>query len=316
MTKSSREGFGRFVLVVAVLSLLAVAFESTAHTAAAVTTVTAYKAQVPVNVTAPYQPSEWSDTLQFSEKSSEMAVAFKQNGTGLLFMMRWNESSTACYDTYCFGGIELGYLNNTEEMGTPSTPTIMILVSQSSTNHVDEFVSTGDQTPSAVEGYGYSTQSTCGLDVISNEYIATCYRPFALHNASPYDPFPSLVAGSPIEIAFAVGEFTVPGLHDASDMSTYVLQISNSLYTATSTASSSTSSSTTVAASNETSSSSTSSSASSKSSSSETTTSTTSIITTSAPSTPSASVYAEELAVIVVGFSVLMLVVLTKYRSR
>ena len=37
---------------------------------------------------------------------------------------------------------------------------------------------------------------------------------------------------------------------------------------------------------------------------------------TSAPSAPSTAIYIEELAVIVVGYSLLILVILTKYRSR
>ena len=46
-----------------------------------------------------------------------MSVAFKQNGTGLLFLMMWNQSSSQCSDTHCYGGIELGNPSNTAVMG-------------------------------------------------------------------------------------------------------------------------------------------------------------------------------------------------------
>lgn len=285
-----------------------------AHPASAVTTITAYKAQTPVTLSSPYQQSEWTDTPQFFEKASEMTVAFKQNGTGLLFLMQWTKSSF-CTDTACFGGIELGHMNNTAEMGSPTTPTIMILASQSFKGNVDEFVSTGDQTPTPVESYGYTTQSVCNLALVGQQYTAECYRPFALHNASPYDF--NLGVGSTVEIAFAVGEFTSPGDHLASDMITYVLAITNQTYTATSTTSATSTPESSSVSSSSTQSTTASSSSTSLTSSSSTTlpsssTSSVSVVTTA----PSPTTYAEELAVIVVGFSVLILVVVIKYRSR
>lgn len=287
---------------------------ASAHPVSAVTTITAYKAQTPVNLSSPYQQSEWTDTPQFFEKASEMTVAFKQNGTGLLFLMQWTESSF-CTDTACFGGIELGHMNNTAEMGTPITPTIMILASPSFKGDVDEFISTGDQTPTSVESYGYITQSVCNLALAGQQYTAECYRPFALHNASPYDF--NLGVGSTVEIAFAVGEFTSPGDHLASDMITYVLTITNQTYTATSTTSAtSTSESSSGSSSGTQSTTSLSSSTTPTPSSSTTLTSSSSSAVSAVTAAPNPTIYAEELAVIVVGFSALILVVLTKYRSR
>ena len=201
------------------------------------TTLTAYKATLPVTLGGVYSASQWSDTPLISETNSGMTVAFKQNESGLLFLLIWNQSSPYCTDKYCFGGIELGHLNNTAEMGSPSTPTIMILVSLAFNGSVDEFISTGEQTPESVESAGYRTQSTCVLGTSGTQYTAECYRPFSLTDASPYD-FPNLTAGSTIEIGFAVGEFSQPGTHVASDMSTYTLTISGQTYTATTTTSS------------------------------------------------------------------------------
>jgi hypothetical protein len=196
----------------------------------ATTSITAYKAQTPVTINGVVSPGEWTDTPQVTEPTSGITYAFKQNGTGLLFLLEWQHSSTYCYDKWCFGGIEIANQSNYGEMGSPSTPTIMILLSQGFQKGYDEFISMGDTTPTAVEQDGYATQSVCALNVTNGNYVAECYRPFHLVNASPYDPFPVLVSGSPIEIAFAVGEFSSPGLHEATDMSTYTLALSNQTY--------------------------------------------------------------------------------------
>ena len=194
-------------------------------------TITAYRAQYHVSLDGIVQAGEWSDTPMISISGAGMAVAFKQNGTGLLFLLEWNASSIFCYDQNCFGGIELGDLNNTGVMGTGTTPTIMPLLSQSFKKGYDEFISTTEGVPSPVESSGYATQSTCGFTVSNGHYTAECYRPFHLTRASPSDPFYNLAAGSPIEIGFAVGEFSVPGLHEATDMSSYLLSLSNQTYT-------------------------------------------------------------------------------------
>ncbi len=290
------------------------------------TTITAYKSQIPVNVSSPYQPSQWTDTPSFTEPTSGMTFAVKQNGTGWLFLMIWQQSSVYCYDEYCFGGIELGHMNNTQPMGSPTTPTIMILVSTAFKGGVDEFIATGEQTPVSVESEGYKTQSTCGLTTSGSTYTAVCYRPFKLDDASPYD-FPTLGVGSTVEIGFAVGEFSAPGDHSATDMSTYALTFSNQTYGAavssSSTASSSMTSSTSATRSSLTSTSSVIVSSSSTGPSSLTTTtsavttstSITSVSTPAQPSKPSVLNYSLELGVIVVGFTLLVLMVLDRYEK-
>ncbi len=201
----------------------------------AATTITVYQSQHPVVLDGIVQPGEWTDTPIITDSGSGLTYAFKQNGTGLLFLMIWSEP-TPC--PTCFGGIELGHLNNTAPMGSSSTPTIMILSSPSFKGNVDEFISTGEFTPTSVEQDGYKTQSTCGVTYANGQYTAECYRPFKLTDASPYD-FPNLTVGSTIEIAFAVGLFNQPGNHLATDMSTYVLTITNQTYTSTATSTSS-----------------------------------------------------------------------------
>jgi len=193
-------------------------------------TIPAYKAQYPVSLDGMVQPGEWNDTPTISISIAGIAAAFKQNGTGLLFLLEWNASSIFCYDQACFGGVEFGNVNNTGAMGTGTTPTIMLLLSQSFKGGYDEFISTAESTPSPVEASGYATQSTCGFTVSNGVYTAECYRPFHLARASPSDPFYSLAAGSPIELGFALGEFSQPGLHEATDMSTYLLSLSNQTY--------------------------------------------------------------------------------------
>lgn len=240
-----------------------------------------------------------------------MNVAFKHNSTGLFILMQWSQNPSTCTDQYCYGGIEFGYLNNTGPMGDTATPTVMLLLSTSFTGGYDEFISKAEATPTSVESDGYKTQSTCALKLSGTSYTAECYRPFTLSNASPYDPFPGLVAGSPLEVAFAVGEFDAPGDHAASDMSTYVLTLSNQTFSATSTSSSSTSSQSSA-----TISSSIASASSSTSTASSTQTSSTSTLTSVSTSPTAASTYAEELLVLSVGFAVLILVVLTKYERN
>ena len=231
----------RLLPTATVLALLLAATLATTQAASGAQTILAYRARTPVTLDGIVQPGEWNDTPLIEEPTSGMNVAFKQNGTGLLFLLTWQQSSTSCYDQSCFGGIEIGNLNNTGAMGSSSTPTIMLLLSQSFKGDYDEFISTGYGTPTPVEQDGYATQSVCALGISSGNYTAECYRPFHLTKASPYDPFPSLAAGSPIEIGFAVGEFSHPGLHDATDMSTYVLQITDQTYTAPTTSTVSTS---------------------------------------------------------------------------
>jgi len=262
------------------------------QSASAVTIVKVYQSQHPVTLDGLIQPGEWSDTPIVTDSSSGLTYAFKQNGTGLLFLMQWSES-IAC--PTCFGGIELGHQNNTAVMGAPSTPTIMILASPSFKGSVDDFVSTGEFTPIPVEQDGYTTQTTCGLDYTGGAYTAECYRPFKLNNASPYDF--NFTLGSTAELGFAVGVFTQPGDHLATDMSTYMLSITNETYSSTS-------------ATSTTGTGPTSSSAPTNSTTS-TTGSTPSAIVTTAPTT--ASTYAEELLVMAIGFSVLILVALARY---
>ncbi len=262
--------------------LMALASAITVGTAAAApTTITAYKATIPVNVHGAYSASDWTDTATLNEPSSGATFAVKQNGTGWIFLMIWKTSQFYCSDASCFGGIELGYANNTQPMGSPTTPTIMILASTAFTNNVDEFIATGESTPTSVETLGYTTQSICGLTLTgsasSGTYTVQCYRPFTLKNASPYDF--KLGVGSTIEIGFAVGEFDNPGDHSATDMSTYVLTFSGSTYTPTGT---STSTSTSTSSSTSTS---TSTSSSSHSTSTSTTTSTSTSKSTSSSST-------------------------------
>jgi len=277
-------------VLVAFLALVFLIGAFSQQSASAVTTVPVYQSQHPVTLDGLIQPGEWSDTPIVTDTSSGFTYAFKQNGTGLLFLMQWSES-IAC--PTCFGGIELGHQNNKAVMGSPSTPTIMILASPSFKGNVDDFVSTGEFTPIPVEQDGYTTQTTCGLDYAGGGvYTAEGYRPFKLNNASPYDF--NFTLGSTAELGFAVGVFTQPGDHLATDMSTYVLSITNQTYSSTSTTSTAP----------------TSSSASTNSTTS-TAGSTASAIVTTSPTT--ASTYAEELLVVAIGFSVLILVTLARY---
>ncbi len=274
------------------IALLLLAILSTARLqrASAAESITVYQAQVPVKLDGVVSPGEWSDAQTTNITTADMGVAFKHNSTGIFFLLQWDQSPSICSDQYCYGGIELGYLNNTGPMGATSTPTVMLLLSPSFKGGYDEFISKAEATPTTVESDGYKTQSTCALKLSGTTYTAECYQPFNLSNASPYDPMPSLAAGSSLEIAFAVGEFNAPGLHAATDMSSYVLALSNQTYTASTTATSA------------------------GSSSSETASGTSSTSSTVSTTVASATTYYEELAVIAVGFSALMLVALGKYR--
>jgi hypothetical protein len=279
----------------ALLAFLALAFLIVAlspRSVSAATTVTVYQSQHPVTLDGVIQPGEWSDTPLVTDPTSDLTYAFKQNGTGLLFLMQWSES-IAC--PTCFAGIELGHPNNTAAMGSPSTPTMMILASPSFKGNVDDFVSTGEFTPTPVEQDGYATQTTCGLTYTGGVYTAECYRPFKLSDASPYDF--NFSVGSTAELGFAVGVFTQPGDHLATDMSTYELSITNQTYTSTSTTSSQSAGPT--------------SSSASTTSATSTVGSSASNVVTTAPT--AASTYAEELLVMAVGFSVLILVALARY---
>jgi hypothetical protein len=282
-------------LALTVVVLMILASGVTIGTAkGAPTTITAYKSTITVNVKSPYQSSQWADAQTISEPQSGITFAAKQNGTGWLFLMIWHTSAFICTDAACFGGIELGYLNNTQAMGSSNTPTMMILASTSFKNNIDEFVSTDTVTPTTVESLGYKVQSVCGLTLtgtVSNgQYTVECYKPFALSGASPYDL--KLVVGSTIEIGFGVGEFSSPGDHMVTDMSTYTLTFSGQTYGSSSSTSSTTStsrSSSTSSTSSTTSSSTTTSTSSTTTSTSKTTTSSTSSTTSSSTTTSTSS---------------------------
>ena len=199
---------------------------STAPTSSSsASTFTAYKSQLAVNVKAAYVASQWSDTVTTTEPTSGMTVAFKQNTTGLIFLMQWSTSND-CSNAACYGGIELGPSTNTAPMGSTGTPTTMILASSSFPGSVNEFISTGTFTPPSVTASGYAVQTTCGLTVTGTTYTAICYRPFSGANASPAEV--TLAVGSTLELGFAVGEFNQPGTHAATDMQSYTLLISGS----------------------------------------------------------------------------------------
>jgi len=276
--------------------------------AQAATVITVTGAQVPVNIGAPFSPNEWSDTQMITIPTATMTVAFKYNATGLLFLMQWNNGTVDCHKQSCFGGIELGFLNNTLAMGSPLSPTIMVLLSPSFKGGYDEFVSHGESTPSTVESLGYKTQSTCSLALSGTTYTGQCYRPFKLNNASPYDPSPSLVPGSSIEIGFAVGDFASPGVHAATTMSSYVLVLGPAATTSTSTTTTPTTSGT-ISTSQTSSTTST-----SQTSSTTSTTQTSSTHTQSPPAGPNVSYYWSELAVVVIGFSIFLLIVILRYQ--
>ena len=230
MPRSSVFSNSGAAIVLAILILGLLSFVPLRQVNAA-TTITVYRSQNPVTLDGVINPGEWIDTPMVDEPISNMTVAFKQNVTGLLFLMIWKESPGLCQEKTCYGGIELGHLNNTAEMGTTDTPTIMILASPSFKGSVDEFISTGDVAPLPVEANGYKTQTVCALNLAGGTYTAECYRPFNLSNPSPYDF--NLTVGTTVEIGFAVGDCTSQsGNHLATDMLTYTLTVSSQTYTA------------------------------------------------------------------------------------
>ncbi len=284
----NRRKFAGVLATLVIATILAsMPYVGTAH--GAPTTITAYKSTVAVNVNGAYSPSQWTDTATLNEPASGMTFAVKQNGTGWLFLLIWKQSAFYCSDTSCYGGIEIGNLSNTQPMGSPSLPTIMILVSPSFKGNVGEFIATGEQTPTTVTSLGYKTQTVCGLALSGTTYTAECYRSFKLSGASPYDF--ALGVGSTVEIAFSVGEFDNPGDHASTDMSTYVLTFSGSTYTASGTTSSSSgsSSSSTSSASSTSTTSSTRSSSSTTSASTSASTSTSSVSSSSSTASQSTS---------------------------
>lgn len=264
-------------LAIAVAFVLLVCLSTFPQARSAPTVITAYRATIPVNIEAAYSPASWNDTPTVYEPASGMNFAVKQNGTGWLFYMSWLRQMrmSACFDEYCYGGIELAGLSNTGAMGTPGTPALMILGSESfpslAGRSVEEFISTGTVTPTTVQSLGYATQSVCGpLTIVASVYTVQCYRPFELTDASPSDPTSTLGIGSTVEIGFAVGEFNNPGNETATAMNQYQLTFSNSTYSPPITSSST--SSTTATSSSTTTATTTSSSSSSLTTTSATTT--------------------------------------------
>lgn len=188
--------------------------------------ITAFRSVEPVSLNSTMTPQEWSDTLQFYDHFSGLTVAFKQNGTGLLMLVQWQENQTC---TSCYAAIRLGSLNNSAAMGTPTTPILIIYISPSLTGDVDEAISNGT-TPVFVQSLGYKTQTTCGLNLSSGEYTAQCYRPFQGSDEVPLDF--SISLPSSVELGLSTGSLTDLGSYMGTDMSTYVLFTTNETYLA------------------------------------------------------------------------------------
>jgi hypothetical protein len=279
------------------------------YAAAAPSNIVATNTQAPVTIDGVAQPGEWSAATAVTVPTAQMTAAFEYNATGLLFMLQWSNGTVFCHTSSCFGGIELGFVNNTGSMGSSLSPTIMILLSPSFKGGYDEFVSQGDVTPATVESQGYKTQSTCALALNGTTFTGECYRPFKLSGASPYDPFPVLVSGSSIEIGFAVGNFASPGQHSATDMASYTLTLGPATTTTTTTTTSSSGSGTSTSQTT-----STTPTTPTTPTTTTTTLTTTTTTTKSVASTP-ATIYGEELAILVVGFAVIMILVLRRYQG-
>jgi len=186
--------------------------------------LTAFRSEHDTSLDGVVQPGEWNDTLLFYDHFSTLMVAFKQNTTGLLSLVTWSEPSPC---NGCYAALEFGYLNNTGYTGTAQTPITEVILSPSLKGNVDEAISTGGST-SYVEEQGYRTQSVCGLNYDAGRYTAECYRPFDLVNPSPQDL--RFTLGSTVELGLATGNFSSPGSQLATDMSTYVLIVSNETY--------------------------------------------------------------------------------------
>lgn len=301
----------RFAFVpIAMLLAILLSASAVQRTSAAAQTITAYQAQGPVKLDGVVEPYEWTDAQIVNITTSGMGVAFKHNSTGLFMLFQWKQSSNLCKDNFCYGGMEMDYLNNTGVMGGFSTPAVMVLLSPSFTGGVDEFISKAETTPATVESAGYKTQSTCAIGLSGTTYTGECYRPFKLNNPSPYDPFPTLAAGSSIEVGFAVGEFNQPGLHAATDMSSFVLTLSSQTYGTGPPTTTTTTTTTTTAP------------PSSATTTVQSTTTltlppvtvTSTVSATTAPPTPSVFYYSTELAVIVVGFGAFLVAIMWRYR--
>lgn len=215
--------------VVLLLALVLLLASGSIHSASAATTLTVYQSQHSVTLDGVVQPGESTDTSPFAEPISGLTVGFKQNGTGLLILMTWQESAQC---NTCYAAIEFGAPSE-NNMGSSSSPYVMILVSQSFKGYVREAIAIGQQAPTYVDQYGYRTQSVAGLSYSKGTYTAELYRPFALSGASPYDQ--NLTLSSTIGIGFAVGDFSAPGTHTATDMSTYTLTITSQTYAQTTT---------------------------------------------------------------------------------
>ena len=175
---------GTHVAVALTIALLfVVSSTAVSQAAAAPTSITAYKSTVAVNVKAPYSSAQWTDAQAVTDQLGNVVPA-KQNVSGWLFYMTWPQGGTVCADSSCYGGIELAATTNNAVMGSTSTPALMILGSlafQTMVGHsVDEFISTGLQTPVSAESGSFVSQSVCGtLTLTGSTYSVQCYRPFA-----------------------------------------------------------------------------------------------------------------------------------------
>lgn len=85
-------GFGPVPITIAFMILLSLGpFQQVG--AASATIITATQAKIPVNISAPYSPSDWNDTQMATIAAAGMTVAFKYNSTGLLFLLQWSSGT-------------------------------------------------------------------------------------------------------------------------------------------------------------------------------------------------------------------------------
>src|SRR5271169_5725821 len=93
----------RSLVAFAVLALCLLIGGAVHNAAAAPTTITAFKSQLPVKIDGVADiDDEWRDTPMVTDQTSGITFGAKENGTGLLFLMQWNQSATYCADSSCF----------------------------------------------------------------------------------------------------------------------------------------------------------------------------------------------------------------------
>ncbi len=214
------------VLLAALLVSLVLAVPAISPRAsAAPTALEAYLAvEIPAMGTDPCRggPGAWTDAPRYEEPVTGATVAFKHDGSYLYLSAEWPDASPSYWDYF---GVEFDNDGDGAHMGTPSSPDDALFLSpsfQAPTSGCarDAFV-TGFASPTFDVDAGGANDLAGRMVRLNGTYFVEVRKPFASNDTTGKDL--AIARGMSVGIGLVVGTFGGGANHRATDLSSYVL---------------------------------------------------------------------------------------------